>query len=462
MILIIDDDIAVRTSVNLLLKQAGYTSVSAPGPEEAVQLIEKQAFRLVILDMNFSVETSGEEGLRLLKQIKELKPQLPVILITGWGSIALAVEGMKNGAADFINKPWENDHLLQVIQTTLRLADHTQTGTGNTAAISRKKLNEQYQLDAIIGEDPQFLSVLQTVGRISATEAPVLIEGESGTGKELIAEAIHQNSLRKKGPFIKVNLGGISSSLFESEMFGHKRGAFTDAKSDRTGRFEMAHKGTIFLDEIGELDINSQVKLLRVLQERRFEVLGDSRTRSADFRVICATNRKLDVMAAAGTFREDLLYRINLITIKLPSLRERPEDIPLLVHFYINNLKTIYHRPHLTVSKQAIQWLKELTFPGNIRQLKNLIERTVLMTQKDVLEVEDFSLQWQAGTKKTVPGAFPAVGMMTLEEMEVAMIKKAMEFHQGNISKVATTLGISRGALYRRLDKFGIPYEAPQ
>lgn len=456
MILIIDDDIAVSSSLGLLLKNAGFKVEKAASPSEARTFLSTNQPELVILDMNFSVETSGDEGIALLQEIKSTFPSVPVILITGWGSISLAVKGMKLGAADFINKPWENDFLLQSVKTALNLS---KTSQEKIISSGRAALNRKYQLENIVGESPQLLSVLDTIGRISATDASVLIQGESGTGKELIAEAIHQNSLRKNKPFVKVNLGGISASLFESEMFGHKRGAFTDAKSDRVGRFELANRGTIFLDEIGELDLNSQVKLLRVLQDRTFEVLGDSRPKTVDVRVICATNRNLQTMVDEGKFREDLYYRINLISVKLPSLRERPGDIPLLVEFFIQNLRTIYQRENLLVKKNALKWLKELPLAGNIRELKNLVERTVLVTSHDKLDVDDFTGQMQKPGNKNIMKTMPAVGSITLDEMEKSMIMKAMEHHKKNISKVARSLGISRGALYRRLEKFRIPYE---
>ena len=303
------------------------------------------------------------------------------------------------------------------------------------------------------------LELLETVGRVASTDASVLIMGESGTGKELIAEAIHQNSLRANKSFIKVNLGGISTSLFESEMFGHVRGAFTDARTDRVGRFELANKGTIFLDEIGDLDAGSQVKLLRVLQDRTYEVLGSSRTKTVDLRVISATNRNLDEMVSKGAFREDLLYRINLITIHLPALRERPKDIPLLVNFFINNLKEIYNRPLLTVSKEAMKWIQHLPLPGNIRQLKNLVERSVLVSKNDDLNTEDFRKRLELSPGKKGNIQLPDVGSLTLEETEVLMIKRAMEFHKNRISKAALSLGLTRSALYRRLDKYHIPYD---
>ena len=453
MILIIDDDKAVRTSLALLLKQADFVTKGVGTPEEAIAFVENNTPELILMDMNFSIQTSGEEGLELLQKIKTINANIPVILITGWAKISLAVEGIKLGAKDFIAKPWRNENLIQSIRTTLQL------NQSKKQSLTRKKLDKQYNFEQIVGEDPTLLNILETIGRIAPTNATVLIMGESGTGKELIAEAVHQNSLRKNQPFIKVNLGGIPAALFESELFGHKRGAFTDARFDRMGRFEMANQGSIFLDEIGDMEMSNQVKLLRVLQDKTFEVLGSSRTKKVDVRVVCATNKNLEQLVSENKFREDLFYRINLITIQLPALRERKSDIPLLANFFVNNLKELYNRPNLTVDKAALKWLKELKLQGNIRQLKNLVERTVLVTENDTLTVNDFQKQAMAAPRKSGAKDLPAVGTMTLEEMEVTMIKKAMEFHGGKITRVAKTLGITRSALYRRLEKYDISYE---
>jgi DNA-binding NtrC family response regulator len=451
MILIIDDDIAVRTSLLLLLKNEGYAAACFADPGEALAEIQRKVPQLIVLDLNFSIDTSGIEGLELLTRIKKIDAAIPVILITGWGSIELAVRGMKIGANDFINKPWSNEHLLQAIKTLLDLGE--QKGQHKT----RKQLDAQYNFQQIVGQDPRMLEILETIGRVAATDASILVMGESGTGKELIAEAIHQNSKRRNRPFIKVNLGGISTSLFESEMFGHVRGAFTDARFDRMGRFEMASKGTIFLDEIGDLDGSSQVKLLRVLQDRTYEVLGSSRSKTVDVRVVCATNKNLHELVSKGSFREDLLYRINLITTYLPSLRERAGDIPLLANFFMNNLKEIYNRPELSITAGALKWLQQLPLPGNIRQLKNLVERAVLVGKNDLLDVADFRAQLDEVPKSQ--HQLPGVGAITLEEMEVEMIKKALEYHKNRVSRAAKSLGLTRSSLYRRLDKYQIPYD---
>ena len=442
MILIIDDDSAVRSSLSFMLKRAGYEVKTAPGPREAMDIVRAEAPALILMDMNFTLSTTGEEGLTLLKQVK-------VILMTAWGSIQLAVQGMQAGAFDFITKPWNNAALLQRIETALELtAAPKEVPEEQTTA-----LNRSY----IIGKSKGLMEVLNTVARIARTNASVLITGESGTGKELIAEAIHINSQRVKQPFVKVNLGGISQSLFESEMFGHKKGAFTDASADRIGRFEMANKGTIFLDEIGDLDPSCQVKLLRVLQDQTFEVLGDSRPRKVDVRVVSATNADLRKMVSERTFREDLFYRINLITVKLPALRERREDIPLLVRHFADRQAETNGLPRTEFSADAMQFLSRLPYPGNIRELKNLVERTILVSGKPTLDASDFDAQYIRHNDQKAAESTSFIGM-TLDEIERQTILQALERHKGNLSQVAMALGISRAALYRRLEKHNINY----
>ncbi len=455
-ILIVDDDEAVRASLTLLLKQGGYRSHAVGGPEAALVWLADHSCQLVLQDMNFSRRTSGDEGLELLARIRQAHPLLPVVLITAWGSIDLAVAGMRAGATDFVTKPWSNAALLQTIQTTLRVSGVT--GGHDATPPTREELDATYDFDAIVSEDPRMLRLLQLVGRVAATDASVLITGESGTGKELIADALHRNSGRRKGPFVKVNLGGISPTLFESEMFGHVRGAFTDARADRRGRFEMADGGTIFLDEIGDLEQASQVKLLRVLQDRTFEVLGSSQQRTVDVRVVSATNKPLSAMVRRGEFREDLLYRINLITVHLPPLRERPGDIPLLTRRLVQAMAHAQGRENLTVSPAALSWLQSLSWPGNIRQLKQWIERTALVTTRQVLDVDDFraTADMEHQPSQPEPDVLPPVGSMTMEQIERAMILKSLRHHGGNVSRVAESLGFSRAALYRRLEKYGI------
>ncbi|GFZ41425.1 sigma-54 dependent transcriptional regulator [Bacteroides nordii] len=448
MILIIDDDSAVRSSLSFMLKRAGYQVQTVPGPREAMEVVRSEAPALILMDMNFTLSTTGEEGLTLLRQVKIFRPDVPVILMTAWGSIQLAVQGMQAGAFDFITKPWNNAALLQRIETALEL-------TAAPAEVPQEQ-SDALKRDHIIGKSQELTDVLNTIARIARTNASVLITGESGTGKELIAEAIHINSQRAKQPFIKVNLGGISQSLFESEMFGHKKGAFTDASADRIGRFEMANKGTIFLDEIGDLDPSCQVKLLRVLQDQTFEVLGDSRPRKTDIRVVSATNADLRKMVSEHTFREDLFYRINLITVKLPALRERRGDIPLLARYFADRQAEANNLPRTEFSADALQFLSRLPFPGNIRELKNLVERTILVSGKAILDASDFDAQYLRQDDPKATGA--SLSGMTLDEIERQTILHTLERCKGNLSQVATALGISRAALYRRLEKYGINY----
>lgn len=449
-ILIIDDDRTILSGISLFLKKKGYTTDSATNPAEAMEKLVEFNPDLILLDMNFNIDTSGKDGLKLLKIIMEVNPNIPVILMTGWATVQLAVEGMKLGAKDFIAKPWDNDHLLSSIQNLLQVSKPVRTGKSETWDGT----------SFIIGKSPLFMDILRLVRHIAPTDANVLITGESGTGKEVIAEAIHGLSKRHGKEFVKVNLGGISTSLFESEMFGHKKGAFTDAHTDRTGRFTKADKGTIFLDEIGDLPLSNQVKLLRVLQERTYEVLGSSDTKKTDVRVISATNKNLEQMVYDGTFREDLFYRINLISIHMPSLKERKEDISLLTDHFIKQVCEIYEVEIPMVSKDTYDWLEKQQFPGNIRQLKNMVERTMLINMnKKELTYKDFQTI-SAQNQKPVPQInLPEVGMVSLDDLEKQMIHKALDFHNHSISKTAKSLSLTRSALYRRLAKHHIPYE---
>lgn len=448
MILIIDDDSAIRSSLSFMLKRAKYEVQAVSGPREAMEIVRSVAPQLILMDMNFTLSTTGEEGLTLLKQVKIFRPDVPVILMTAWGSIQLAVQGMQAGAFDFITKPWNNVALMQRIETALELTQGKQTEPAPVVD------DDGFDRSHIIGRSRALMDVLATIKRIARTNASVLITGESGTGKELIAEAVHRNSPRAKKPFVKVNLGGISHTLFESEMFGHKKGAFTDATADRVGRFEMADKGTIFLDEIGDLDLSCQVKLLRVLQEQTFEVLGDSRPRKVDIRVVSATNADLRQMVQERTFREDLFYRINLITVHLPALRERREDIPLLVRHFADLQCQANGFAKVDFTPDAMEYLSRLPYPGNIRELKNLVDRTLLVSGKELLSADDFKAQYQhplesQRTELSVQG-------LTLEEIERQTILHTLDKYKNNLSQVAVALGISRAALYRRLEKYGI------
>lgn len=439
MILIIDDDKAVRKSLGLMLKRNGHEVDYAENPDEALMKVRQRGYELLLMDMNYSREVNGREGIELLRKVKIFQPDTPVILITAWGSIELAVEGMRHGAYDFITKPWNNNLLMQRISTALSLNE----------AVKEPEISG-FNRAGIIGESREITDLLDTVERIAPTDAPVLILGENGTGKEMVANAIHINSRRHEAPFVMVNLGGISQSLFESEMFGHAKGAFTGAVGARKGRFELADKGTIFLDEIGDLDMSCQVKMLRVLQQHTFEPLGDTRTRKVDIRVVSATNADLRDMVARKTFREDLFYRINLITLHLPALRDRRDDIPLLVRHFIelgareNGIRV----PE--VSAEGMDYLTRLPYPGNIRQLKNMVERALLTGGKRLRKGDFMSVAGNAEEEKDIRPAG------TIDDMERVMIEKALEEAGGNHSRASRILGLTRQALYRRMEKYGL------
>jgi DNA-binding NtrC family response regulator len=461
-ILVVDDDPSVTASLALLLKQHGYRARTAASAAEALASVRAEPPALVLQDMNFSRATTGEEGLELLAAIRRERPELPVVLISAWGSIELAVQGMKLGAADFLTKPWSNAQVVRAVETALALAGTGRQEGSPAAPASREELDRRHDFAGLVGADPKFVRVLELLGRVAATDASVLILGESGTGKELLAEAIHKNSRRRAKPFVKVNLGGISATLFESEMFGHVRGAFTDARADRKGRFETADGGTIFLDEIGEVDPAAQVKLLRVLQDSSYEALGSSQARTVDVRVVSATHRDLGEMIATGGFREDLLYRLNLITLRVPPLRERPGDVRRLAAHFLAGCAAAYGRPALALTPAALAWLERQPFPGNVRQLKQTIERAVLVQPgergeaidaRELAALADLELRDEAGAALA---AVPHPGSMTLDQMERAMIANCLGHYGGNLTRVAEALGLSRAALYRRLEKYGL------
>ncbi len=447
MILIVDDDKSIRLTLSVMLRRSGHEVMAVDNPDDALSIVRTTPLRLILMDMNFSRATTGEEGIELLRKCKIFQPATPVILITAWGSIPLAVEGMQAGAYDFVTKPWNNHLFLQRIETALKLTE-PQTEEPRPA-----DTGSTFDRSGIIGRSKALNDVLETVKRVAPTDAPVLILGENGTGKELIAQAIHANSPRAKAPFVMVNLGGISQSLFESEMFGHTKGAFTGAISARKGRFEMAHTGTIFLDEIGDLDPASQVKMLRVLQQHTFEPLGDSRPRKVDIRVICATNANLTSMVADHTFREDLYYRINLITLRLPPLRERREDIPLLVNHFARINADSFGREVPEITSEAMTWLSRQPYPGNIRELKNLVLRTMIVTTGNRLDIADFKTS--AMQEDIQPSKLNLDGA-TLDDIERSAISATLEKYGGNLSKTAEALGITRQSLYRRLEKYGM------
>ena len=431
-----------------LLEDEGYEVLEAATGDAALAAAARAEVELVLQDMNFSRSTGGEEGLDLLRRLRAARPELPVVLLTAWGSIPLAVAGMRAGAVDFLTKPWENDVLASTVATALGLA-RARREVARDANGRREALALRGDFSAILGEAPQLVALLELAARVAPSEASVLITGESGTGKELLAEAIHTNSGRRGGPFVQVNVGGLPTQLFESELFGHVRGAFTDARSDRKGRFELAHGGTIFLDEIGELEPAAQVKLLRVLQDRSFEPLGSSATRRVDVRVVSATNRDLGELIAAGSFREDLFYRLNLITLHLPPLRERRGDIELLARAFLASAAATHGRPGLALSAGALAALAARRWPGNIRELRQTIERAAIVAPDDLLTASDL-----------LPGAGGSTAMASaagrLQSLERTAIERALTAHRGNLTRVAAELGITRQALYRRMEKHGL------
>ncbi len=445
-ILIIDDDLAVCSSLKLLLSRKGYDVSSINHPAIALDKVAEFNPELILLDMNFTIDTSGKQGMKLLSLMREAYPDVSIILMTGWATVQIAVKGMKMGAKDFIAKPWDNKDMLNSIRNIEQL-HHSSTVSSSD--------HSNAEHSGIIGDSPQLQEILSIVDKVAATNASVLLTGASGTGKELVAEAIHQGSQRKHESFVKVNLGGIPTELFESEMFGHKRGAFTGAEVERIGRFAKANKGTIFLDEIGELDLACQVKLLRVLQEKTYEMLGSNQTLKTDVRVISATNKDLEKMSIDKTFREDLFYRINLLQIHLPTLAERRSDIPQLIKYFLNNVAELYQADRPYIDDNVMNWLSHQEYKGNIRQLKNITERTFLLNLNNKeLTKKDFLPSFNSSQSKT--GGSDA---LNLESMEIETIKKALVKHDHSISASAKALGITRSSLYRRLEKFGIKHE---
>jgi DNA-binding NtrC family response regulator len=453
-ILVVDDDSSVLVSLALLLKQSGFEVLTCDDPLQVLGLLGSRRVDLVLQDMNFSPRTSGEEGLALLATIKAQQPALPVLLMTAWGSISLAVRGVKAGAADFFTKPWDNARLVELVRTTLALSG----ARSGAPSPSRRALDAEFDFRGIVGEHPSLLQVLATVGRVAKTRAPVLILGESGTGKELIADALHRNSPRAAKAAVKVNMGAIPSSLFESEMFGHVKGAFTDARSDRRGHVAVASGSTLFMDEIGELARPDQVKLLRVLQDHSYRPVGASASETADIRVVSATNRELAELVASGDFREDLYYRLNLITLRLPALRERRSDIPLIAARLVADIARDYGLGEVSLAPAGLDWLSAQPWPGNIRQLRQVLERTLLLAGKAQLDAADFRdgdrLRGD-DAEAASPSTFGGHGL-TLEQAERQMIERVLAQHEGNISRVARALGLSRAALYRRLEKHGL------
>ncbi len=452
-ILIVDDDQDVLLAAKLFLKQHFNIVHTEREPDNIPNLLAVENYDVILLDMNFSKDaTSGKEGFHWLNVILEIDPAAVVIFITGYGDIELAVQGIKQGATNFLLKPWENKKLLATITANLKVRE-SKKELENLRSRQKVMMADQDQSYAdIIGTSPAMNQVLGSVQKVAKTDANVLILGENGTGKELIARAIHKASNRSNEVFISVDLGAISESLFESELFGFKKGAFTDAKEDRAGRFEAAHKGTIFLDEIGNLSLGLQSKLLSVLQNRKVVRLGTNKEIPIDVRLVCATNMPLYQMVNENKFRQDLLYRINTVEVKVPPLRERLEDLPDLIDHFLKIYSKKYNQPTKRVSPSTMKRLEKHNWPGNIRELQHAVERAVIMSESNVLEPHDFFLS-QMDDNKPADITTPS---MNLEETEKMLIRKVIDKHGGNISKAAKELGLTRASLYRRLEKYGI------
>lgn len=441
-ILIVDDDSDVLTAVRLLLKKEISTVITEKNPEMITTILSTEKIDLVMLDMNFkSAINSGNEGLFWLSRIKELKKDIPVVMITAYGAIDLAVQSLKQGAADFIVKPWQNEHLIEVVKDLLSKNKKVKAKTSQMAIAD------------IIGESEIMKSLFYKIEKIAPTDANILILGENGTGKDLIASAIHKHSIRFKEAFVKVDVGALTDSLFESELFGHKKGAFTDAREDRTGRFESADQGTLFLDEIGNISLQQQAKLLTVLQNRQVTRLGSNQPMDVNIRLICATNIPLTQLADENRFRKDLIYRINTIEIQVPPLRERENDILVLARHFIKQYAGKYMKPTMELDKQAEQKLLSYHFPGNVRELQYSIERAVIMAEGTTLSGEDILF---SPIENTPTYSQLEKEELNLDEVERNTILKVIELHNGNISKAAKELGITRTALYRRLSKYNI------
>lgn len=463
-ILVIDDDTGILSSLELLLRMAGYDATVETQTNQLMRHLASKSFDLVLMDMNFQKDTtSGKEGLQLLDELKKFDDCLPVVAMTGWGSVDIIVNAMRAGAADFIQKPWDNERLLSIIQQQIDFSRARRSGNCLREENKLLKLarNDEMGSEWVVHSHAmkQLLSVVDAVAR---TDTSILILGENGTGKSLLARHIHQLSLRKESSVVEVNMGCINEHLFESEMFGHVKGAFTDARENRIGRFELADKGTLFLDEIGNLPLSQQIKLLRVLEERQFERVGASRTQKTNCRIIAATNSDLEKAVANGTFRQDLLYRLNVIQLHLPALRDRQEDIEILAERFLARFARKYNKPIPVLSRQAINGLHDYRWPGNIREMSHLIERAVLLCHSDCIEIDDLCLpRNEVCSEMSMRTAKidETDDMMTLAEFEKSLLLKRLQQHEGNAIKAAESLGLSRSAFYRRLDKLKIKHE---
>jgi DNA-binding NtrC family response regulator len=446
-ILIADDQPDVLEALRLLLKRDGYKIESAESPQQALNAIETKDFDAAIIDLNYSRDTtSGEEGLELLANIQKLDSTLPVIVMTAWSSVDLAVEAMRRGARDFIQKPWENERLASIVRTQLELSEAIRRG--HRLELENQLLRGE-NLPVMIAQSPAMQPVLELISRVGPSDANVLITGEPGSGKEVIARTLFAISSRANKPMVTVNAGGLAEGVFESELFGHVKGAFTDAKTDRVGRFELADSGTLFLDEIANVPMNLQAKLLRVLEIGEMERVGSSKTKKVDVRVISATNANLSEEVQNGRFRQDLLFRLNTIEIHIPPLRERKADIVPLANHFLGIHARRYRKNIAGFDRNAVEALVDHPWQGNVRELNHVVERAILMTTANCIRASDLALR---------PGSVPAGRLeeMSLEDVEEFLIKKALARFNGNVSHAAGALGLSRSALYRRLQRFGL------
>jgi DNA-binding NtrC family response regulator len=446
-ILIADDQTDVLEALRFLVKGEGYQAEAVTSPAAAFEAVESRDFDVVLMDLNYTRDTtSGQEGLELLNRIQNLDATLPVIVMTAWGSVELAVEAMRRGARDFIQKPWDNARLSAILKTQIELGRALRKGQRLEAENRALRADRFPQL---IAHSAAMRPVLDVISRVGPSDANVLITGENGTGKGLVAQTLHSASLRATRPLVTVNTGGLAEGVFESELFGHMKGAFTDAKTDRVGRFEMADGGTLFLDEIANISPGLQSKLLRTLETGEFERVGSSKTRRVDVRVFSATNAELGSQVAEGRFRQDLLFRLNTIELRLPPLRDRREDIPVLAGHFLQQHAGRYRKPITGFDEGAIKALLAHAWPGNVRELDHAVERAVLMAQGEVIRATELGLR--AGHEGP-----PRLEEMSLEEVEALLIKKALARFSGNVSHAANALGLSRSALYRRLQRYGL------
>jgi len=446
-ILIADDQPDVLAALRLLLKAEGYQIDTAASPAAILAALEIREYDVLLMDLNYARDTtSGQEGLDVLRQLAAKDPSLPVVVMTAWGSVELAVEAMRHGARDFVQKPWDNARLLAIVRTQIELSEALRKSQRLEA---ENRLLQSEGRPAMIAESAVMQPVLQLIARVGPSDANILITGEPGTGKEVVARTLHAMSLRKDRPMITVNAGGLAEGIFESELFGHVKGAFTDAKVDRVGRFELADTGTLFLDEIANVPYNLQAKLLRVLEIGEMERVGSSKTKRVDVRVISATNAHLEEEVAQNRFRQDLLFRLNTIEIHLPPLRERKEDIPHLAAYFLATHSRRYRKHLAGFEPAAMKLMTENPWQGNVRELNHVVERAVLMAQDHMIRVADLAVRPpREGTGR--------LEEMSLEEVEGFLIKKALAKHDGNVSHAARALGLSRSALYRRLERYGL------